>query len=213
MTLYYIYDALCGWCYGFSPVMNEFHETHRHELSFEVISGGMITGERIGPIGEVAGYIRQAYKEVEERAGVTFGKAFLEGMMEKGTAIFTSEPPAKALTAFRHFHPHEQIPFAHALQHAIYFDGMEPEDIEGYGLMAEKFGVDRSDYLRRFNAEDNAYAAREDFMFSRQLGVEGFPMVVLKNTQEQYYLVSRGYVNAAKLEEQYSRALNAASDR
>lgn len=212
MTLYYIYDALCGWCYGFSPVMQAFYENHRDELDFEVISGGMVTGERVGPIGEVAGYIRQAYKDVEQRTGVEFGKAFLEDIMEPGTAIFSSEPPARALTAFRHFRPAEQVPFAGTLQRAIYYEGMMPEDLEGYADRAEKFGVERGAYLRRLQSEDTSYAVREEFMFTRQLGVEGFPMVVLKNKQEEYYLVARGYVPEEVLEDQYQAALLAAGE-
>lgn len=210
MTLFYIYDALCGWCYGFSPIMKEFYETHKDQVSFEVISGGMITADRIGPIGDVAGYIRQAYRDVEERTGVKFGSQFLEGTMEKGSAIFSSVPPAKALTAFRHFQPEDQVLFAHRLQHAIYFEGMEPEDLQGYANLAEEFGLHKRDYIRRLNAEDNAYATREEFMFTQQLGVEGFPMVVLKNAQNQYYLVSRGYVDLDILEKQFEMAHKAA---
>ncbi len=210
MTLYYIYDALCGWCYGFSPVIQRFYEHHRDELNFEVISGGMITGERAGPVGEVAAYISEAYKQVESRTGVPFGKAFLEGILEKGKDIFTSVPPARAMTAFKQLRPGEQVPFAATLQKAIYFDGMAPEDMEGYADRAEEFGIDRSEYLRRLNAEDNAYAAREEFMFTQQLGVQGFPMVVLRNEQEEYYLVSQGFVPFDVLEEQFTLALQAA---
>jgi putative protein-disulfide isomerase len=210
MKLYYIYDALCGWCYGFSPVMKDFHDKYHNDISFEVISGGMVTGDRIGSIGQVAGYIRQAYKDVEERTGVKFGQDFLQGIMERGTAVFTSLPPAKAMTAFKHFLPDQQVPFAHALQYAIYFDGMEPENLEGYVSLASNFGINKADYARRLQAEDNAYATREEFMFTQQLGVQGFPMVILKNDQEKYYLVSRGYVDRATLEEQYTKTVKAA---
>ncbi len=56
--LIYVYDALCGWCYGFSPVISKIHKEYKDSLEFEVISGGMILGDRIGPIGEVASYIK-----------------------------------------------------------------------------------------------------------------------------------------------------------
>ncbi len=51
VKLIYVYDALCGWCYGFSPVMMQLHSKYKDSIDFQVVSGGMITGNRIGPIG------------------------------------------------------------------------------------------------------------------------------------------------------------------
>ena len=102
-TLLYVYDPLCGWCYGFSPVMQRLHETFHEQIQFEVLSGGMVLGDRAGPIGQVAPYISWAYKHVEERCGVKFGADFLEGVLKPGTAIFSSEKPCTALTVFKSY--------------------------------------------------------------------------------------------------------------
>lgn len=102
-TLYYCYDAYCGWCYGFSPVIRRIFEEYRIirqtglsknvtrlpeksddgpsadepsvrlELAFEVLSGGMILPEKPRPISVMAPYIQKAYKTVEERTGIKFG--------------------------------------------------------------------------------------------------------------------------------------------
>jgi putative protein-disulfide isomerase len=60
MKMLYFYDALCGWCYGFSPVMQKTAEVYQDQFEFQVVSGGMISGSRIGPIGTVAPYIKTA---------------------------------------------------------------------------------------------------------------------------------------------------------
>ncbi len=77
MTLIYCYDAWCGWCYGFSPVMREIEATFAGRLQVEVLSGGMILPETPQPIGATAGYIQQAYKTVEEYTGIKFGEDYL----------------------------------------------------------------------------------------------------------------------------------------
>jgi putative protein-disulfide isomerase len=41
-VLYYVYDPLCGWCYGFSPVINQLKESMQDEFTIEVISGVMV---------------------------------------------------------------------------------------------------------------------------------------------------------------------------
>ena len=63
----YFFDTLCGWCYGFSPVIKQIADKYGDEFDFEVISGGMMMGERVQPASVMADYILNAYKTVENR--------------------------------------------------------------------------------------------------------------------------------------------------
>ena len=56
-VIYYIFDGLCGWCYGFAPVVNQLQQELGKKVIFKVISGGMVTGSRVGPIRQMAAYI------------------------------------------------------------------------------------------------------------------------------------------------------------
>lgn len=199
MKLIYVYDALCGWCYGFSPVITEFHEQHKGELEFEVLSGGMITGSRIGPIGEVAGYISQAYKDVERATGVTFGQGFLKGIMEEGSAIFTSIPPAVALTVFKQHQPEEAVAFAALLQKAIYYEGIKPTDYEAYGKLAAEFGLNAASFTAQMQENESLQQARAEFQRAGALGVSGFPTIFLEHNG-QYTVLGRGYMPLERLE-------------
>ena len=59
----YFYDALCGWCFGFSTVIERLKSEFGHEFDFEIVSGGLSLGKKSGPIGEVSPYIKGgAYK-------------------------------------------------------------------------------------------------------------------------------------------------------
>ncbi|MFW5658939.1 MAG: hypothetical protein ACOCZ8_03040, partial [Bacteroidota bacterium] len=40
MKVIYVYDALCGWCYGFSPNIQQLHDEFGDRVDFEVVSGG-----------------------------------------------------------------------------------------------------------------------------------------------------------------------------
>lgn len=202
MKIIYVYDALCGWCYGFSPVMEQFHDKYKDQVAFEVISGGMITGNRIGPIGEVAPYISWAYKEVEKATGVQFGAAFLDTTLKNGSAIFTSIPPAIALSIFKSRQPDNSVPFAAALQKAIYFDGIEPENLTAYGPIAAAFGLDAADFVSQMSDPQNTQYAKNDFQTSTALGVTGFPAVFLE-ADGTYYQIASGYVPLAVLENHF----------
>jgi putative protein-disulfide isomerase len=205
-TLIYIYDALCGWCYGFSPVMQQLHEKYKYELNFTVLSGGMVTGERVGPIGQVAGYIREAYKTVEAHTGVQFGEGFLNGILKEGKAIFNSVPPGIALTAFKSFQPENAVAFAHTLQKAIYYDGIEPEHVGAYGKYAAQYGVDETLFLQKMIDSDIQKETFAEFEQVAKWGVRGFP-TVLVGTPEKLYLLASGYTPFEQLEEMVQQVL------
>jgi putative protein-disulfide isomerase len=202
MKLIYVYDPLCGWCYGFSPVIEAFVKKYQADFEVEVISGGMVTGDRIGPIGEVAPYIAWAYKDVENATGVKFGSNFLDHVLKKGTAIFTSLPASYALTAFKTLKPAEQLSFAARLQKAVYFDGFEPLDTGQYGLLAAEFGLQAANFLMAMQSPKNLAATHAEFAMSQKLGVRGFPTVFLKDL-DTYYNLAKGAVSLKILEQNY----------
>ena len=207
-TLYYVFDALCGWCYGFSPTMQAIKEDYKDRLEFEVISGGMVTGQRIGPIGKVAGFIRTAYKDVERATGTQFGKGFLEGTMAKGTATFSSLEPALALATVRSHFPEKAFAFAHALQHGIYYDGVAPTDQEAWAGYAEKFGVKRDIFLRDVRSPLMHQQALKEFRTSDSLKVEGFPtLFIMKN--KVLHKIASGYTPKKELEARIQQVLAA----
>lgn len=198
-TIIYIYDALCGWCYGFSPVMQQIHEKYKDEMNFTVLSGGMIMGERVGPIGQVAGYIKQAYKTVEERTGVEFGEDFLNNILDKGEAIFNSYPPSVALTVFKTYQSENAVEFAGTLQKAIYQDGIEPENLQAYGEYAARFGIDADEFVNKMQEEKFKNATFAEFQQVAEWGIQGFPSVIMA-TPENLYLIARGYMPFERLD-------------
>jgi putative protein-disulfide isomerase len=205
MTVFYLYDALCGWCYGFAPVMKEFYARHHATAEFVVVSGGMVRGERIGPIGEVAPYIAKAYTRVEETCGVTFGQDFLEGILQTGTALFTSEPPAIALSIIKEREPEQSVAFAERIQYAVYYEGIEPADTTAYGVLAKDFGWEPAEFTALMHEALYQARAEEDFLLCHRFGVTGFPTVIVEE-HGVYALVSQGYVPLSVLEERFVAA-------
>jgi putative protein-disulfide isomerase len=199
--LIYIYDALCGWCYGFSPVMQQLHEKYASHLAFEVMSGGMMMGLRAGPIGEVAPYIEKAYPDVERATGVRFGEDFLDKILRPGTAVLSSEMPGIALSVFRKHLPESALQFAHEIQNALYLNGLELNLPENYVLLAEKFGLSGADFVREMQREESRYEALTEFQTVANWGINGYPTVLLKPAHDhQYYMVARGYTPFERLD-------------
>ena len=186
----YVFDPLCGWCYGFSPVITRIKSEMKSNADFIVLSGGMV--REASPIGEIAGYIKNAYKVVEDTTGVKFGEKFITDILEKGDAVFTSMPPAKALAVLRIYKPGECIEIAARLQKAIYHDGINVDDYAAYSEIAKEFGMEPDDFLSQVNSAEIAEIVENEFKMVAGLGVNGYPSVLLRKGKETHIL-SRGY--------------------
>ncbi|MDW8333940.1 MAG: DsbA family protein [Bacteroidia bacterium] len=202
----YVYDALCGWCYGFSPVIEKLYQKYAGGPEFEIVSGGMVVGEGVGPISEMATYIKTAYPIVEKTTGVKFGKAFVRGTLKKGTTVFSSEKPAVALARVKNLKPELSFAFAAAIQKAIYRDGLGPDEDETYRILAQKFGFDPEEFVREMKSPDALQAALNDFRYAENLGVNGYP-TVLWVVDGKIETLCRGYCSYHILEAELKKRL------
>jgi len=203
-TILYFFDPLCGWCYGFSPVITSFYEKYSKEIAFDVISGGMITGERIGPIGEVASYIKTAYKTVEDRTGVKFGEPFLKDILDEGSTVFSSIPPSQVLMAVKQLAPIKAFAFASTLKKAIYYDGINLNSFEAYLPYVEAIGISKEAFMATVQSETTLEKTLSDFDVSETVGVTGFPTLIYIRDQKAHVL-SQGYVTLDDLIERIEK--------
>ncbi len=196
-TLIYCYDAYCGWCYGFSPVIAKIATTFADRLNFEVLSGGMILPETPVAIGATAGYIREAYKNVEQRTGVTFGEDFLWHIFhpEESDWYPNSEKPAIALCIFKEYLPDLQISIAGDIQRALKLEGRDLTDDEAYRHLIEKYELPVEDFYKKLGEEEYRQKALSEFALVKRLQVNGFPTVLVQADETRFYLASRGYTD------------------
>lgn len=191
--LIYVYDALCGWCFGFSPVIRKLEDAYRDRIDFDVLSGGMVTGDRIAPVSAMAHIIKTHGPRVEETTGVRFGDPFKNGLLAGGTAIFSSIKPSVALCVLKDLAPEKTVAFAGAIQNAVYVDGHPPDETTTYRKLAADFGLDADEFERRMGYPHYRMVANQEFAQAAKWGIQGFPSVVLFHNG-QGYLIARGYM-------------------
>lgn len=205
----YCYDAYCGWCYGFSPVIKELWLKHREEFDFETISGGMIPVEATKHIGAIAEYIQGAYQTVEQMTGVTFGKDYLWHIFNPGESDWypNSEMAAIAMAIFRELYPDKTIAFASDLQYALYEEGRDLTDKEAYRHLLEKHSIDADVFYQKLASEAYKDKAYYDFSLIKQLRVNGFPTVFLQLDDAKLYMIARGFSTLEDVEQRMNKIL------
>ncbi|MEO5984014.1 MAG: DsbA family protein [Ferruginibacter sp.] len=208
-TLIYCYDAYCGWCYGFSPVITKVSEEYKGRLEMEVLSGGMVLPVKPVPIKATAHYISKAYKNVEELTGVKFGKDYLWHINNPDESDWYPDSllPAIALCIFKEYYPARAIEAASDLQHALHYEGRDLTDNEAYLPLLEKYSIQPEAFYEKLLSSEYEEAARYEFSLVKQLKVDGFPCVFIQTGELKFHLVAKGYTDYHLLKERIDNVL------
>ena len=205
----YCYDAYCGWCYGFSPVIKTIYEKYKDQFEFETISGGMIPVESTQHIGVIANYILDAYKTVENMTGVKFGEDYLWHIKNPDQSDWhpNSEMAAIAMAIFRDIYPDRTIEFAADLQYSLYEEGRDLTDPEAYRHLLIKYDIDADQFYANLKSDEYKDKAYYDFTLIKQLKVNGFPTAFLQVDETKLYMITRGYSDLASIEKRITDIL------
>ncbi len=208
-TVFYCYDAYCGWCYGFSPVIQKIAENYP-SVTIEVLSGGMVLPDKPVHISATAGFIQKAYPTVEEYTGIRFGEDYLWHINHPDLSDWypNSEKPAIALCIFKEYYPERQVAFASDLQYALHYEGRDLTDDEAYRHLLEKYSIQPEVFYTKLKSDEYKEHAHYEFQLCKQLQVTGFPCVFLQNSDTRFTMLAKGYTDYETLKSRLDKALN-----
>lgn len=209
-TLIYCYDAYCGWCYGFSPIIKKIALEYNNRVDIEVLSGGMMVGEQVMPIEKIGSYIASSYLRVEERTGIKFGEDFLWHCKNPGESdwVMNSEKPAIALCIIKEHSPKRQLEFAGDLQYALNYEGRDLDDDEAYRHLLDKYKIQADVFYTKLKSEEYKEMAYYEFSLMKQLQVNGYPTVFIQTGELKFVMIARGYTDYETVKNRVDNVLN-----
>lgn len=178
-TLHYIYDPLCGWCYGAAPLA----AAARHIMPVIGHAGGMMTGvnrKQVSPA--LRNYVMPHDQRIAGITGQPFGDAYFNGLLLDQTALFDSAPPISAILAADAING-SGLDMLARLQAAHYVEGRRIADAAVLDAVALELGLDEADFAQQRQRITNdtlsAHIAASRRLLA-QVGGHGFPTFVLE---------------------------------
>lgn len=188
----YIADPMCSWCYGFAPEITKV-KASLPDHGFEIVLGGLRPGgsETMADLGD---FLEKHWKDMSERTGQPINYDIIQNK----TFVLDTEPACRAVVTARKLDPSLALPFFKETQSAFYVanDDMCAEDT--FVSIATKMGLDGLAFKMHFNSEEIKYETQNDFQLAAEMGIQGFPSVVIRH-KGQFYLASNGYRTADEL--------------
>jgi len=180
-TLHYIFDPLCGWCYGAAPLV----DAARGVAGLRVTphGGGMMTGSNRQPVTDaLRRYVMAHDERIASMTGQVFGKGYFDGLLRDTGAVFDSEPPTTAILAAEQV-AGRGLDLLKRLQRAHYEEGRRIADPAVLKELAREIGLDGAAFDAAYDAAQGADTAAHIAASRRllaQVGGSGFPTLVLE---------------------------------
>jgi putative protein-disulfide isomerase len=184
-VLHYIYDPMCGWCYGAAPLLQAAREVAG--LKIELHGGGMMTGSNRKQVStQLRNYVMQHDHRIAAMTGQPFGDDYFNGLLLDTTAVLDSEPPTTAILAAEAIAGRGQAMLAR-IQAAHYVQGLRVADIAVLHTLAAEIGIEPALFDSKFSELGEAVgetATQAHIAASRALlarvGGQGFPTFALQ---------------------------------
>ena len=200
-TLIYFGDPMCSWCYGFSPEYSKALKALENKAETEIIMGGL-RPYNTEVMTDLADFLKHHWEEVGKRSGQHFSYSILN----KSDIRYDTEPACWAVVVVKTMQPEIVFSFFKKVQTAFYSENKDPNLTETFVEIAGGYNLDKNKFRELFESEEIKEATREEFAFSGEMGVRGFPTVVLKHGEE-LVLISNGYTEAENLIEKINKVI------
>lgn len=176
-VLHYIYDPLCGWCYGAEPLV--WAAAKVDGLALAMHAGGLWPQPTRLP-AHTREYIKQADARVGQMSGQPYGEPYLNGLLFDPDLVLDSRPVIAAVLAAQVLEPAKALPMLRGIQHAHYEHGKHVIRDEVLRDVAAEIGLDVGafDAARTKVSVDEHIAASQELM--NNVGAQGFPTFVLQ---------------------------------
>lgn len=182
MRITYLFDPLCGWCYGAGPALERL--VLQGDFAVELAPTGLFAGDGARPMdASFASYAWQNDQRIARLTGQRFSEVYRSRILGDASGLFDSAPATLGIIATGLSDPAHELSALKALQHARYVEGRDNSDRSVVAdILAEKGWADAAGRVRSQNEELlAAYRRRIDAARSEmvRLGANGVPAIAI----------------------------------
>jgi putative protein-disulfide isomerase len=209
-TLHYLFDPLCGWCYGAMPALSALSEVPA--VNIELLPTGLFSGQGARPMNaEFAAYAWSNDQRIERLTGQRFTEQYRERVLGDRQRLFDSGPATVALTAVSLTAPARELEALQAIQNARYVDGKDTTSLETLAALLQGLGLEQA-AMRIAQPDKDLLAANQARMdraqaLMREFGAQGVPTLVAESgTKRRIVNHSAFYSNPRALANEFEAA-------
>lgn len=194
MQATYLFDPLCGWCYGASPMLERL--ARLDGLSVALAPTGLFAGEGARPMdAQFAAYAWQNDQRIARLTGQPFTQAYRAHILDRADGLFDSAPATLGIVAVGLSASAGELQALKALQRGRYVEGRDTADLTVVAAILDEAGFAQAAARLRQPDEDLLAAYRSRIAAARaamsRFGVNGVPALVVEDAKGERLLPSQ----------------------
>lgn len=191
LTVYYVGDPMCSWCYGFTNEWSTFVAAHPN-IKFVYLMGGL-RPDGTESMASLKDFLTEHWREINHRTGMEFNYDILQKDM-----VYNTEPACRAVACIKALFPSHTLAFFQQVQKSFYKNNNNPYATATYKSIVAVMGLDSNAFESLFVSAEGRKLVLNDFQIAGQLGANGFPTVFVQQG-DRYQTLTRGYTSANEL--------------
>ncbi|MFS8050339.1 DsbA family protein [Rhizobium sp. BR 314] len=186
----YLFDPLCGWCYGASPMIERLLSAG---IDVRLLPTGLFSGSGAREMDATfAAYAWSNDQRIERLSGQPFSEDYHSKVLNKAGSLFDSGAATLAITATGIVDYRRRFDALRVIQHARYVTGLDVTSLPVLAdLLASEGLADAASLL--IEAPDELLASNRHLIAQgqdlfRRLGANGVPALAIERNGQQRLL-------------------------
>ncbi|HBI05429.1 MAG TPA: dithiol-disulfide isomerase [Paenibacillaceae bacterium] len=184
ITLYYFTDPICSHCWALEPELRKFIYLYRHYFKTQTIMGGLLpqwadfADVKNGISGPAD--VTEHWQEVGQHSRMP-----INGTVWLNDPLHSSYPPSLVYEVIKHEHSPLGERFLRLLREQLFVfnENIAKEDV--LIRLVNELGLDSDEIMKKATSTQGKAWLQEDFNLKEQMGVRGFPTVVLLDQENR----------------------------
>ena len=188
--LIYVYDPMCSWCWGFSPIWQALNNAVKADGICEttMLVGGLAPDSDQDMPADMQKFLQQTWQKISRTLGTEFNFDFWSKCHPRRSTY----PACRAVLIARSFDKEREM--LTAIQQAYYLNAQNPSDNELLIALAAQLNIPKESFAQQLASNELNEQLLAEINFARQLPIAGFPSLVVKNNGN-YHPISLDYKN------------------
>jgi putative protein-disulfide isomerase len=186
--LYYVYDPMCSWCWGYAPTWNKLQSELAAFVDIHYCLGGLAEDSELPMAVEMQTFLQQTWRKISQQLGTEFNFDFWHKCQPKRSTY----PACRAMLIARAQDKERQM--LAAIQQGYYLQARNPSEQKILHQLAEEIGINISDFFDKMNSELLQEQLMTEICKARSMPIGGFPSLILYRNNE-YVAIPIDYKN------------------
>ncbi|WP_068547410.1 DsbA family protein [Thalassotalea crassostreae] len=181
--LYYVYDPMCSWCWGYNPTWHKLQQKLSPLVDIQYLVGGLAPDSDEPMADDMKAFLQHTWRRISAQLGTEFNFDFWRDCQPRRSTY-----PACRATLIARNHNLEQEMYL-AIQQAYYLKAKNPSDLSTLTKIAKGLGLNEADFVKKMASESLNNQLRDEIRLARAMPINGFPSLVLAINGNKYPIV------------------------